>query len=75
MAAERFDAVVLATHADDALACSPTPTPTSGAALGGFEYSDNRVVLHTDRHPAPPPNAWARWNIDTDCRARRRSSP
>ena len=51
-------------------ACCPTPTIRERDALGAFEYSTNRVVLHTDpRRPAAPPGAWASWNVDqADCR-------
>ncbi|NJC42546.1 putative NAD/FAD-binding protein [Brevundimonas alba] len=60
---ERFDHVVLATHADQALALLDAPTEAERRTLGAFRYSRNLAVLHTD--PALMPKrrrAWASWN-------------
>ena len=68
-ASERFDAVIMATHADQALDLLHDADPLELAALGGFEYSTNQVVLHTDESLLPRrPGARASWNVDqADC--------
>jgi predicted NAD/FAD-binding protein len=69
-AAQRFDCVVIATHADTALAMLADPSPAEQEALGAFRYSVNRTVLHTDASVLPrSQRAWASWNCDIhDCR-------
>lgn len=60
---ERYDQVLIATHADQALAMLAEPTPQERELLGAFRYSRNVAVLHTD--PALMPRrraAWSSWN-------------
>ncbi|MFC5679147.1 NAD(P)/FAD-dependent oxidoreductase [Aeromicrobium endophyticum] len=63
----RADAVVIATHADDALALLADPSDDERRVLGSFEYSDNEVQLHRD--PSLLPDATAArsaWNYRMD---------
>jgi len=66
-----FDAVVIATHADQALQLLAHPTPAEQKLLGAFRYTPNPAVLHTDRRLLPrSPRVRASWNYQlTDCRA------
>ena len=58
-----FDQVVLACHADEALALIDEPTHEERALLGAFRYSRNLAVLHTDESLMPRRRAvWASWN-------------
>ena len=57
------DRVVIATHADQALALLADPTDAEVETLKAFEYSSNETVLHTDSSVLPEaPNARASWN-------------
>jgi uncharacterized protein len=62
-APEEFDAVVLACHADQALAMLADVTPLERELLGAFPYQPNQAVLHTDARILPRRRrAWASWN-------------
>ena len=50
----RFDQVILACHADVALALIDAPTADEVRVLGAFAYSRNRTVLHQDTVTASP---------------------
>ncbi|MFA6600584.1 MAG: FAD-dependent oxidoreductase [Candidatus Omnitrophota bacterium] len=59
-----FDHVVLACHADEALALLKDPSEQEEKLLGAWEYSSNPTVLHTDRNMMPSTRrAWASWNV------------
>ncbi len=59
----RFDAVVIATHSDQALAVLEDPSADEREVLGAITYQDNDVVLHTDVSLMPRNRrAWASWN-------------
>ena len=61
----RYDRVIVATHADTALALLAEPTAGERRVLGAFRYSTNRTVLHTDRSFLPR-RAHAAWNHVAD---------
>ncbi len=63
----RFDRVVIAAHPDQALAMLADPSAAERAVLGGFGYSTNQTVLHTDSSLLPrAPGARASWNYLLD---------
>lgn len=63
--AERFDHVVLACHANQALRLLRDASPGERAVLGSIEFQKNRSVVHTDQSLMPrSPRAWAAWNYE-----------
>jgi len=63
--AHRFDAVVVATHPDQALRLLDPPTPAEREVLGAFSYTRNPAVLHTDATLLPRhPGIRASWNYE-----------
>ncbi len=65
-AVRRYDKVVVATHADEALALLEDPSDGERRALGGFAYTLNETVLHTDSSFLPRARAArASWNYRT----------
>jgi predicted NAD/FAD-binding protein len=58
-----FDQIVLACHADQALAMIEQPTPEERALLGAVRFQANTAVLHTDPALMPRRKAvWSAWN-------------
>jgi len=65
----RFDDVVIATHADQALDLLADATRVEKRILGAFGYTRNRAVLHTDNTFMPRRRAaWSSWNYVADTR-------
>ncbi|SPB15257.1 FAD dependent oxidoreductase [Caballeronia novacaledonica] len=60
---ERFDAVVLATHAPTSLRLLDDASDEERALLGAVRYQRNVAVLHTDRALLPRRRrVWSAWN-------------
>lgn len=60
---QSFDDVIIATHADQALALLADPDEAEHALLGSFAYTDNEAVLHSDAGLMPKrERVWSAWN-------------
>ena len=60
----QHDAVVIAAHADEALTMLSDPAPLEKRVLQSFQYTDNRVVLHSDPSLMPQrQRVWSSWNF------------
>lgn len=63
----RFDEVVLACHADQALSLLSDPSEREQHLLGAFSYQRNRAILHSDLRLMPKNRkVWSSWNYLTD---------
>ncbi len=64
-----YDAGVVATHPDQALALLAAPTRAEREVLGAFRYASSEVVLHTDASVLPRrPAVRSSWNyLLSDC--------
>jgi uncharacterized protein len=61
--AERFDRVIFATHAPQALALLRDASAHEREILSAFRTQDNKAVLHTDASVLPKNQlAWSAWN-------------
>ncbi|HSO42997.1 MAG TPA: FAD-dependent oxidoreductase [Rhodospirillales bacterium] len=59
----RFDHVVVAAHADQALAMLADPSDDERRLLGAFHYSRNTAILHRDEALMPKrKGVWSSWN-------------
>ncbi|CAN5861667.1 NAD/FAD-binding protein [soil metagenome] len=64
---DRFDKVILACHADQALALLSDADAPERDLLGRFAYSSNEVWLHADATLMPRRrSAWSSWNYVAD---------
>ena len=60
---ERFERVIFACHADQALAMLAAASPREREVLGSFRFQDNLAVLHTDLSLMPQRRSvWSAWN-------------
>ena len=64
---ETYDAIVIATHSDQALRLLSDKTSLETEILNALPYQKNEALLHTD-HTVLPKNklAWASWNYNLD---------
>ena len=70
---ERYDAVFMACHSDQALRLLADPSPLEHDVLGAIPYQENEAVLHTDTRLLPRSRrAWAAWNYHVLPEARER---
>ncbi len=59
----RFDRVLIACHADEALALLKDADPDEAKALAAFRYVRNEAILHTDPKLMPRrKRLWSSWN-------------
>lgn len=60
---ERFDRVIIASHAPQALALLRDPSAQEQEILGQFRTQPNKAILHTDASVLPKAKlAWSAWN-------------
>ncbi len=65
-----FDAVVMATHADQTLRLLVDPSADEQRLLGAWCYQTNDAILHTDIGVMPPDaTSWASWNYTREAAA------
>ena len=60
----KHDAIVVATHANNALALLEQPSKQEKQLLGAFRYIDNKAYLHSDENLMPKrKRTWSSWNF------------
>lgn len=70
ISSETFDQVILASHADQALALLKDARAEEKRLLRPFRYQQNPVLVHTDARVMPAcKNAWASWNYRVEKKA------
>lgn len=72
---EKFDVVILAVHANQALRMLADASPREREILGAIPYQSNHTVLHTDSRLLPRSRrAWASWNYHLPLQHRGRAT-
>ena len=72
----RYDHVVIAAHADQALAMLADPSAAEDTLLGAIGQTRNEAVMHRDPALMPRRRAvWASWNYIGAARAMRSAPP
>ena len=62
-----FDNIVIATHADEAFRILEDPDNQEEQLLGGWRYTQNRALLHSDETLMPRrKRVWSSWNFIGD---------
>ncbi len=60
-----YDAVVMALHADSALAILNKPSQDEQDILSAIPFEENHVIVHTDEKIMHPnTSSWASWNVE-----------
>ena len=66
---QRYDALILACHADQALSLLENPSRLEKQLLSQFHYQKNQAFLHTDPSLMPKSRSvWSSWNYLSDDR-------
>jgi predicted NAD/FAD-binding protein len=64
---QRFDALVLACHSDQALGMLEDASAAEREVLGAIGYQENEVIVHSDERFMPRARrAWSSWNAMVD---------
>ena len=70
-----YEKVILATHADEALALINNPTEQEKRLLSNFSYRENYAILHSDESVMPRnKKVWSSWNSSVDPKNLNKSS-
>jgi predicted NAD/FAD-binding protein len=73
---QHYDHVILACHADQALALLRDADSQERAVLGQFQYQHNTALLHTDVRVMPRTGrCWSSWNYRVDYDEQQRVAP
>ncbi|MCP5382748.1 MAG: FAD-dependent oxidoreductase [Kordiimonadaceae bacterium] len=60
---EKYDRIIIATHANTALKLLKDADPLEKSILGSFKYAKNQAVLHSDTRFMPKrKKVWSSWN-------------